>query len=133
MNKYNDKLILFYDGDCGFCNSTVEFILKHERKDEILFTALQSDFSVDFLEFKNLSEPDFSTLYFWNQGKMLQKSTAALEISKHLKPPFSWLFFLKIIPRFIRDSGYDFIAKRRKSIKNNACFLPSKIQQKRFI
>lgn len=132
MNIYKDNYIVFYDGDCGFCNSTVEFILKHEKQDEILFTALQSRFTVDFLKSINAQEPDFSTLYFWSDGRLLQKSSAALAISKHLRKPFSWLHILQIIPLFIRDFAYDFIAKRRKKIKNDACFLPFELQKKRF-
>ena len=53
------KSIVFYDGDCGFCNNTVQFILNHEKQDQILFTALQSDFTVDFLKSNNLPKPDF--------------------------------------------------------------------------
>ena len=132
MNEYSKKHIVFYDGDCGFCNSTVQFILEHEKQDEILFTALQSSFTVDFLKSINFPEPDMSTLYFWTDGKLLQKSSAALEISKHLKRPFSWLNIFRIVPIFVRDLGYDFIAKRRKKLKDDACFLPSESQKERF-
>ena len=133
MNTSKNNYIVFYDGDCGFCNSTVQFILEHENKDQIHFTALQSDFTVDFLKENNFPATDISTLYFWSNGKLLQKSNAALEISRHLKTPYSWIYFFKIIPRFIRDFAYDFIARHRKKIKNDACFLPSENQQKRFL
>lgn len=128
-----NKQIVFFDGDCGFCNSTIEFVLRHEKQDQLYFTALQSDFTVDFLKDHCLPEPDFSTLYLWKNGKLHQKSTAALEISKFLKPPYSYLFIFKITPRLIRDFVYDFIAKHRKKIKNDACYLPSINQRKRFL
>jgi predicted DCC family thiol-disulfide oxidoreductase YuxK len=133
MNEFRNNFIVFYDGECGFCNSTVQFILDNEKKDEILFTALQSDFTIDFLKSINFPSPDFSTLYFWSNGKLLKKSTAALAISKHLKKKYSWLRIFKIIPLPVRDFAYDFIAKHREKIKNDACFLPSENQRKRFL
>lgn len=133
MNTFKDQHIVFYDGDCGFCNSTVQFILKNEKTDELLFSALQSSFTVDFMKSIQAPEPDFSTLYFWSEGKLLQKSTAALAISKHLKEPYSWLRIFKLIPLFLRDFGYDFIAKHRKKIKKDACFLPSEMQRNRVL
>ncbi len=133
MNRDSNKPIVFYDGDCGFCSSTVQFILNHEKQDQLHFTALQSDFTVDFLKRHHFPEPDFSTLYLWKDGKLHQKSTAALEISRFLKRPYSALYLLKLMPRFIRDFFYDFIAKRRKKIKDDACYLPSKNQRIRFL
>ena len=125
--------IVFYDGDCGFCNSTVQFILKHEKTDEVLFSALQSQFTSDFLKLNNFPEPDYSTLYFWSNGKLLKKSTAAIAILTHLKAPLSWLKIFKYTPLFIRDSVYDLIAKNRKKIQKETCFLPSVDQKKRFL
>lgn len=133
MTEVEKNYIVFYDGDCGFCNRTVQFILQNEKTDKIHFTALQSEFTVDFLKKHNFPEPDFSTLYFWSDGKLLQKSTAALEISKQLKRPLSWLPILKIIPRYFRDLLYDFIAKNRKRISKNTCFFPSESEKKRFL
>ena len=90
-----NKQIVFFDGDCGFCNSTIEFVLRHEKQDQLYFTALQSDFTVDFLKDHCLPEPDFSTLYRWKNGKLHQKSTASLEISKFLNHPIPICLFLK--------------------------------------
>ena len=34
--------ILLFDGECGFCNKSIQFILKHESKPKLKFAALQS-------------------------------------------------------------------------------------------
>ena len=77
--------IVFYDGECGFCNRTVQFILKHERNQQILFSSLQSDFSKDFFKENNFPTPDLSTFYFFTEGVLLQKSTGGLKVLVFLK------------------------------------------------
>src|SRR5690606_1987139 len=131
MESNELDFMVFYDGDCGFCNSVVQFILKHEKHDKMLFSALQSDFANDFLKRHHLPLPDYSTLYVWSNRKLLKKSSAALEISSHLNMPWSWLKIFKFTPLFLRDKVYDLIAGNRKKIKKEACYLPSPEQRKR--
>ena len=127
------KSIVFYDGDCGFCNRTVAYVIKHENGASIYFCALQSDYSRAFLKELQLPEPDLSTFYFYDGNKMHSKSTAALKLAKRFKFPVNLLQVGWIVPRFIRDYGYDLIAKIRQRLSKGYCFLPSKTEKKRFI
>jgi predicted DCC family thiol-disulfide oxidoreductase YuxK len=131
--KYKEKKILFYDGECGFCNHSVQFVLKHETTHEILFTALQSEFSKTFFQENNFPKPNLSTFYFWENGVLFEKSTGALKLSKHLKMPFPLVQFFYIFPPFIRNYFYDFIAKRRHKLAKGFCALPSENEKKRFL
>jgi predicted DCC family thiol-disulfide oxidoreductase YuxK len=133
MSRNNTSKILFYDGDCGFCNKSVQFVLKHERSSEIYFSALQSDFAHEFFQQHGLPVPDMSTFYFWSKGKMLQQSTAALIVSEHFRFPFNLIQVGWIVPRFIRDALYRFIAKRRHRLAKGFCVLPSIEQKARFL
>ena len=127
------KQIVFYDGDCGFCNRTVGFVLKHEKSSEIYFTALQSEFSKQFFEAKNIHLIDFETFYFFSDGELYERSTAGLELSRYLRFPYSLVICLKWIPKKWRDAVYNRIAKNRKKLAGNYCFLPDTEQRKRFI
>ena len=127
------KSIVFYDGDCGFCNRTVAYVIKHEKSASIHFCALQSEFSKAFFKELELPEPDHSTFYFYDGNKMYSKSTAALRLAKRFKFPTNLLQVGWIFPRFIRDYGYDLIAKRRHRLSKGYCFLPSKREKERFI
>ena len=131
--KNNDRNIVFYDGDCGFCNRTIQFILKFERKSELFFAPIQSDFALDFFKQNNAPKPDLSTFYFYSNYLLLTKSTAALAILPFLKFPFLILNIARIIPICQRDKMYDFIAKRRKKISSEFCVVPSEIQKNRFL
>jgi len=127
------KQIVFYDGECGFCNRTVGFVLKHEKSSEIYFTALQSEFSKQFFEAKNIHLIDFETFYFFNDGVLHERSTAGLELSRYLRFPYSLGIYLKWIPKKWRDAVYNRIAKNRKKLAGDYCFLPDSVHRKRFL
>lgn len=127
------KNIVFYDGDCGFCNRTVQFILKFERNHEIMFSPIQSDFTKNFFKGNNAPEPDLSTFYFYTNYVLLSKSTAALALLPFLKFPFFGFNLFRIIPICQRDQLYDFIAKRRKKISADYCLIPNEEQKSRFL
>lgn len=130
------KSILFYDGDCALCNKSVQFVIDHEKEsaNPILFSSLQSDYAKQILEKHNYNFNQLSTLVLLVDDKILYKSTAALELGSFLKAPYKWLKILKIVPRFIRDGVYNFVAKNRKKIiKSTFCYLPSPKLKNRFI
>jgi|SRR6185437_7136799 len=130
------KVILFYDGDCALCNKSVQFVIDHEKEVEnpILFCSLQSNYAKQALKNHNYNFNQLSTLVLLIDNKALYKSTAALKLSNFLKTPYNWFIILKIIPRFIRDGVYNFVAKNRKRlIKKSFCYVPSSQLKGRFI
>jgi predicted DCC family thiol-disulfide oxidoreductase YuxK len=128
----NEKKIVFYDGSCGFCNKTVQLILKLEKNQDCEFAAIQSSFAQQFFKNQNIMV-DMSTFYFSKNGKVFTKSTGFIELSKEFKKPWNLLIFLKLIPKSIRDFFYDFVAKRRAKIAGNFCYLPNLLEKKRFL
>jgi predicted DCC family thiol-disulfide oxidoreductase YuxK len=131
--KESPKYIILYDGDCGFCNRSVGFVLKREKSNEIHFSAIQSSFTQGLFKEKGWEAPDLNTFYFIENGIKFERSTAALKVLKYLKAPTSWLRVFRIIPRGIRNWCYDFVAKRRQRISNGFCLLPTPEQRVRFI
>lgn len=125
--------VLFYDGDCGFCNRSVQFVLDHERGPEMHFCALQSEQAKGFFRERNFPQPDLSTLYVWDGEKLYERSSGALKVAGYLKWPYSWLKAFVIVPKFIRDGAYNWIAKRRHRLAKGTCALPTAGQRKRFL
>ncbi len=128
------KDILFYDGDCALCNRCVRYVTSHEKNDELFFSSLQSEFArKELAKFNyNFSSPD--TLVLVRDGKVYYRSTAAIDLCKYLKAPYSWGIALKIFPRFLRDWVYGIVARNRKKWwKKEYCFLPPPEMKKRFI
>ena len=127
--KYNP--IVFYDGDCGFCNSAVQFILNKKKK-AFYFLALQADLARNLLGEKHVPI-NMDTIYFLKNGKLYNRSSAALQICKGLKGLYPLLFAFYIIPKFLRDPFYNFIAKRRHKIREGYCMMPIPEDQQYFL
>jgi len=128
------KNILFYDGDCGLCNRSVAFVLKHEKEPELFFSALQSDFAKKELARYGYDFSQMGTFALIKEGKIYYKSDAALNLSSFVKAPYKWFSIFKIVPKFIRNAVYDLVARNRKKwFKKEYCVLPDKETLGRFL
>ena len=129
-----EKIVL-YDGVCNFCNSSVKFILKHERSNELKFAALQSDIGREILEEHGEKSTDFDSIILMDEGRLFKKSRAAFRIAKHLKYPYAAFNVIGVLPAFFTDFFYDLVAKNRYKIfgRSDACMLPSPEMRMRFI
>ena len=125
------RSIVFYDGDCGFCNSAVAFILKNRKRD-FYFIPLQSEKAESML-LNFVSEVDYDTMYFYDKRKLYSRSNAGLRICLGLKGLYPLMYVFYIVPRFIRDGVYRFIAKRRKRINKGYCVMPEENELKYFL
>lgn len=129
-----EKYYIFYDGDCGFCNFWVQWILKNDQKNQFLFAALQSEFGQKFLKERNLKTTDFNTIYLWKpESFYCIKSDAILTITNALGGVYYMANLAKIFPKSLRDFGYDVIAKNRNRLKPQSCTIPTPEQRKKFI
>ena len=113
-NRSTDKnqLIVLFDGNCGLCNRSVRFVLKHEKNNELYFSALQSELGKQYLKQFDL-ENKTNSIVFIKNGKAFIKSGGALRLTKYLKGLWPLLYCFIIVPKFIRDAVYDYIAKNR--------------------
>lgn len=128
------KYYVFYDGDCGFCNHWVQWILKNDKKDQFLFAPLQGNFGQNFLWQRGLSRNQFNTLYLWKPNSFyLIKSKAVTEIAKILGGKYALMAHLNIFPRFLSDKIYDKIAENRLKLASQKCFLPTEQERRKFI
>ncbi|MBM3185094.1 MAG: DUF393 domain-containing protein [Bacteroidetes bacterium] len=127
-----NKNIIFYDGECGLCNRSVQFILKYERNQKLQFAALKSSFSKTALSDFNLKFNLEDSILFFQNGKLFSKSKAVLRIIPFLKWYFYPLLICWLIPNFIRDLFYDLIARNRKKVIS-FCELPESKHSKRFL
>jgi len=129
------KLILF-DGVCNLCNSSVQYVIKRDKKEQFLFTALQSDTGKQILnQYKiDTAKIDSILLYTPEQG-IYYKSTAALKIGASLGFPVNLMAIFFIVPAFVRNWVYDFIAKNRYKWygKKESCMIPTPELKSRFL
>lgn len=128
------KYYVLYDGDCGFCNFWIQWILKHDAKDQFRFAALQSNFGQQFLWQRGLDRSSFNTLYLWKpESYYLVKSQAVTKIAKILGGKFSLLATLNFFPTFLGDKVYAKIAENRMKLATQKCLLPTEEERRKFI
>ena len=129
------KAIFFYDGECGFCDATVRFLLNRTSDDALWFCKLQSRFADDFFARNNYLKPDLTTAYFFYRGRLYKKSSAVLKAVSLTNGAVKHLSIFLTVPKFIRDRAYDLVATFRHSIKldNTKCQLLTPNERRRFI
>jgi predicted DCC family thiol-disulfide oxidoreductase YuxK len=135
MEETNKKSIILFDGICNLCNASVQFVLKHDRKQHFLFTSLQSDASVKLLLQVNNKNNSLNSIVLIEGDKIYYKSTAVLRIARKLNGLWMLFYVFIIIPKFFRDSIYDFVVKHRYKWfgKRNKCLLYIVEYKNRFI
>jgi predicted DCC family thiol-disulfide oxidoreductase YuxK len=128
-----EKIILF-DGVCNLCSASVRFVIKRDTRKIFHFASLQSEFAKKIISANNICN-SVKTIVLLKGNKIFLRSDAALEIAKELEGPWPLLYFLKIIPRFIRDAVYDFVSRHRYQWfgKTDTCWLPSPDLSTRFV
>lgn len=124
-----------FDGVCNLCSSSVQFILKKDKKDQFLFGSLQGAAGQLYLQKYQLAPNSFHSFMLIEGDKLYTRSSAALRMLKHIGGPWGWLYACMIVPRFIRDAVYNFIAKNRYKWfgKKEACWVPTPALKEKFL
>lgn len=135
MNNFKGKSIILFDGICNLCNSSVNFIIRNDKKEHFLFASLQSDAAKDILLQYQVKKIKFDSILLIENGEIFEKSRAALRISRNLDGAYRFIYFLKIIPKFLTDWIYEIIARNRYKWfgKKEFCMMPSSQVKNRFL
>lgn len=129
-----EKLILFFDGYCGFCHRFIRFVLFAMKQEPFFFAPLKSPLFKALLPV-SVSPPDSVAVYSKRKRRLYFKAEAVRLVFSQLKYPWKVLFyFLDFAPMSILNSTYDIIAKSRwsffKMSDQNCPIVPS--SKKRF-
>lgn len=131
-----EELIVFYDGYCILCNKSIQFLLKQDVHKKLFFATLQSEIAKQILlsEGSNFGSIPESVV-FYDGKKVFTKSDAVIEALKQSNGNKSWLSYIKIFPKFLRDFVYDIIARNRYKWfgKSVSCVLPPEKWKERFL
>lgn len=123
-----DKKIILFDGVCNLCDTSVQYVIKHDKKDIFRFVAIQSDLGLKLLKHIGINPIHTDSIILYEPGTAYYyKSSAALEIAKELSGIFTFASVFTVIPKGIRDLIYDYVAKNRYKWygKKETCILPT--------
>lgn len=127
--------ILLFDGNCTLCNHSVQFVLKHEKNKNIQFASLQSIIGKKLLQQYAINPHEVDSLVLIINERVYTKSSGALQLTKYLKGLYPLLFGLMIVPAFIRNAVYDYVARNRYKWfgKSDNCMMPTPELKNRFL
>ncbi len=120
--------VIFFDGICNLCTGAVQFVIKHDPAHQFRFASLQSETGQQLLKQYNLPTEEFGSFILFEGAKVYTKSSAALRVSKKLTGLWPVLYAFIIVPAFVRNGVYNWIAKNRYKWfgKKEACWIPTK-------
>jgi len=130
----NNKIVILFDGICNLCVYSVQFIINRDSEDIFRFASIQSKIGQKFIEKYSIDITKNDSIILINDAKVNYRSTAFLSIVTQFKGFWKITFIFYLIPTFIRDILYNFIAKRRYSLfgKKNQCIVPNSNIKKKF-
>lgn len=135
MDGTETNLVVLFDGVCHLCNSSVNFIIRHDPRKQFKFTPLQSSTGQDLLREYGLATENFETVVLIEDRKSYTRSTAALRVARRLNNLWPLTYMFIIIPQFMRDAIYVLIAKNRYKWfgKREICMMPTPDVKERFL
>lgn len=133
-NHHTNEAVILFDGMCRLCNGAVNYILKRDKKKKFRFATLSSTFAADLIrQYEYLKGVD--SIIFVKDGQTYVRSAAVLRIFRMLGGMHTLLYAFTIIPPFIRDRLYEWIAANRYRWfgKYDQCMVPTPEVLERFL
>lgn len=135
-DEIRQQKIILFDGVCNLCNSSVIFVLKHEKQAVFRFASVQSESGKELLDWCGLPRDSMEAVVFLDRGTVHRGSTAALKIGTQLR--FPWSFLARaglIVPKPVRDWVYRQIARHRYRWfgRRDVCMVPTESWKARFL
>jgi len=127
--------VILFDGICNLCNSAVQFVIKRDKKQRFRFASLQSEQGQQVLDEMQYPLTRADSFYLVENGKVFDRSTAALRVVRALQGLWPLLYGFIVVPPFIRDGVYNVIAKNRYRWfgQRNTCMVPTAENRARFL
>lgn len=132
QDKYD---IILFDGVCNLCNNAVDFVIRRDKYDRFKFGALQDKATRSILREYKINQNYMDSIILIRGDHVFYKSKAALEIARNLGSLWPALYVFSIVPAFIRDPVYDWIAGNRYRWfgKKETCRIPTSIEKQKFL
>ena len=126
---------MLYDGTCGLCARSVQWILRHERNHALRFAPLQGETTAALRARYPRIPASIDSVVFIDGARAHLRSKAFLHLARHLRAPWRWAHAVRWLPGFVLDLGYRLIAAVRYRLwgRADACALVSPAQRERFL
>lgn len=133
--SHNDGPIIVFDAMCVLCSANAAFVLGHDRAGLFRLASMQGDIGAALYRRFGIDPANPETLIVVEGGRALRDSDAVLAIWTGLDRPWNRLAILRVVPRWLRDPVYRWIARHRYRLfgQRSACWIPTPEQAQRIL
>jgi predicted DCC family thiol-disulfide oxidoreductase YuxK len=130
-----DHVLVMFDGVCNLCNGFVQFLIRRDASGKFRFASLQSAFAQQRLTQFGLDPAQLHSVIVIENGKIYERSDAALRVAVHLPGLWPAMRVFYIIPRGLRDVVYNWVAASRYRWfgRRETCMVPDPSLKSRFV
>jgi predicted DCC family thiol-disulfide oxidoreductase YuxK len=127
-------IVVVFDGICTLCNSSVDFLIRHDLRGQMRFVSFQDERLATLLPHVTLPET-IDTILVAADGRLYDRSNAILRLAAALPLPWSLVLLFRMIPRPIRDALYRLVARNRYRWfgTKSSCRVPLPHERNRFL
>ena len=127
--------VILFDGVCNLCNASINFVIDRDKQSYFTFGALQSVEGERLLSSYELPSDYLDSIILIENESVYCNSDAALRIARKLSGAWPLFYGFVVIPAFLRDPVYKWIARNRYRWfgKQDACRLPTPELKARFL
>lgn len=135
MTSTENHPVLLFDGLCNLCNGAVQWIIQRDQEGVFRYASLQSEFGQRLQRENGLDPNALDSIILYEDGEVMTKSEAVVGIAQKLGWPYRIGVMGKILPTFVRDGLYDWVARNRYRWfgKKDECMLPRPEWRGRFL
>lgn len=126
--------IIVFDGDCVFCSANAQFVLRHDRRHHFRLAAMQGEVGTALYKRFGIDPKDPESMIVVTGDQALRDSDGVLAIYAGLGWPWRATMIFRVVPKFIRDSVYGWVARNRYRLfgRREQCFVPTD-EHKRYV
>lgn len=131
-----EKKIILFDGVCNLCDTSVQFIIKKDKKDSYRFVSLQSELGQKIIKHIGIDLTKIDSIVLYEPGiAYYLKAEAALKIAAGLNGLYPFLKLFSVLPKSLTNLVYDYIAKNRYKWygKKESCMIPTLELKSKFL
>jgi len=133
--RVGENPVVIFDGECGLCQSSVQFMLRNDPREVLRFAPRQSAIGQELLVRCGFADASPNSVVLVEGDRASTQSTAVLRIARYLRFPWNLGGLFTLVPAPLRDAVYSWVARNRFRFpkRTAACRLPTERERRRFL
>ena len=119
--------IIVFDAQCVLCSANAQFVLKYDRRERFRLASMQGEVGAGLYRRFGIDPANPETIILVEGDTVRQDSDAVLAIYAGLGWPWRAAAALRLIPRWLRDPVYRWVARNRYRLfgRRATCWVPT--------